>query len=160
VDVSSAPGRGTRFRVFLPLQQAAVLPGRRERQPAVAGSGGHEVVLVVEDEDQLRKLVVTALERSGYTVLQAGAPDEALEIVRERQGGIDVLLTDVIMPGMDGAELQRRMLRIRPGMRTLFMSGYTANIIGEHGILDGGIYFIQKPFSVRDLMKKIRELLD
>jgi PAS domain S-box-containing protein len=160
LTVSSAPGRGSTFRLYLPLQEAAQLPGFKSA-PALPYSGlGYEVVLVVEDEDQVRRLVVTALERSGYRVLQAATPEAALEVVEQTAGAIDLLLTDVIMPGMDGAELQRRLLRLRPGIRTLFMSGYTASIMGDHGILEDGVYFIQKPFSVVDLTRKVRELLD
>ncbi len=160
LTVSSSPGHGSAFRLYLPRQEAAQLPGHKSA-PALPYSGlGYEVVLVVEDEDQVRRLVVTALERSGYRVLQAATPEAALEIVERTAGTIDLLLTDVIMPGMDGAELQRRLLRLRPGIRTLFMSGYTASIMGDHGILEDGVYFIQKPFSVVDLTRKVRELLD
>lgn len=159
VDVSSSPGHGTTIRIFLPRQEAASLPGLRETRTSPASTVGKEVVLVVEDEEQVRKLVAAALERAGYVVLQAGAPEHALDIARSTAGPIDLLVTDVIMPDMDGAELQRRILRIRPRIRTLFMSGYASNIIGERGILDDGVYFIQKPFSVVDLMRKVRELL-
>ncbi len=159
VDVSSSPGHGTTIRIFLPRQEAASLPGLRETRAVPASTVGKEVVLVVEDEEQVRKLVAAALERAGYVVLQAGAPEHALDLARSTAGPIDLLVTDVIMPDMDGAELQRRILRIRPRIRTLFMSGYASNIIGERGILDDGVYFIQKPFSVVDLMRKVRELL-
>jgi CheY-like chemotaxis protein len=160
IDVASEVGRGTTVRVLLPRQETVSLPVLRDGTPAAsAATVGQEVVLVVEDEDQVRRLVVTALERGGYTVLQSGSPDAALELARETPGPIHLLLTDVIMPGMDGAELQRRLERVRTGFRTLFMSGYASNIIGEHGVLDDGICFIQKPFSVIDLMRKVREVL-
>jgi CheY-like chemotaxis protein len=147
-------------RILLPRQEAAQLPGLRSGGALPGRSVGQEVVLVVEDEEQVRRLVVLALERCGYTVLQAASPQAALDLARDDRRPIDLLLTDVIMPGMDGAELQRRLLRLRPGIRTLFMSGYAANIIGEHGILEDGLNFIQKPFSVADLTRKVRELLD
>jgi CheY-like chemotaxis protein len=146
--------------VFLPRQDAAKLPGLPEASSRPATTCGHEVILVVEDEEQVRRLVVTALERHGYTVFQAASPEAALELARTMTGDIHMLLTDVIMPGMDGAELQRNLLRQRPNVRTLFMSGYASNIMGDHGILEDGVYFIQKPFSVVDLTRKVRQLLD
>ncbi len=160
IEIASESGRGCTVRILLPRQEAAQLPGLRSGSASPGRSVGQEVVLVVEDEEQVRRLVVLALERSGYTVLQAASPQTALDLARDDRRPIDLLLTDVIMPGMDGAELQRRLLRLRPGIRTLFMSGYAANIIGEHGILEDGVNFIQKPFSVADLTRKVRELLD
>jgi CheY-like chemotaxis protein len=160
VQVASTAGRGATFRVFLPRQEAARLPGLPGPPTRAASTFGHEVVLVVEDEAQVRRLVVTALERYGYTVLQAGSPEEALELARGTADDIHLLLTDVIMPGMDGAELQRQLSRQRPGIRTMFMSGYASNVMGDHGILETGVYFIQKPFSVVDLTRKVRQLLD
>ncbi len=160
LEIASEAGRGCSVRILLPRQEAAQLPGLRSGGALPGRSVGQEVVLVVEDEEQVRRLVVLALERCGYTVLQAASPQAALDLARDDRRPIDLLLTDVIMPGMDGAELQRRLLRLRPGIRTLFMSGYAANIIGEHGILEDGLNFIQKPFSVADLTRKVRELLD
>jgi PAS domain S-box-containing protein len=160
VQVLSTVGRGATFKVFLPRQEAVRLPGLPDTPMRASTTFGHEVVLVVEDEAQVRRLVVTALERYGYAVLQAASPEEALEVARSTPGDIHLLLTDVIMPGMDGAELQRQLSRYRPGIRTLFMSGYASNIMGEHGILESGVYFIQKPFSVLDLTRKVRQLLD
>ncbi len=160
VQVASAAGRGATFKVFLPRQEVVRLPGLPPAPVRAASTFGHEVVLVVEDEAQVRRLVVTALERYGYRVLTAASPDEALALAHTTAGEIDLLLTDVIMPGMDGAELQRQLSRQRPNIRTLFMSGYASNIMGDHGILETGVYFIQKPFSVLDLTRKVRQLLD
>jgi two-component system, cell cycle sensor histidine kinase and response regulator CckA len=160
VQVSSTAGRGATFKVYLPRQEAVRLPGLPEAKTRAASTFGHEVVLVVEDEAQVRRLVVTALERYGYSVLQAASPEEALDLARGTVDDIHLLLTDVIMPGMDGAELQRQLSRQRPGIRTLFMSGYASNVMGDHGILETGVYFIQKPFSVVDLTRKVRQLLD
>jgi CheY-like chemotaxis protein len=160
VQVASTAGRGATFRVYLPRQEAARLPGLPEVPTRAASTFGHEVVLVVEDEAQVRRLVVTALERYGYTVIQAASPEEALELARGMADDIHLLLTDVIMPGMDGAELQRQLSRQRPNIRTLFMSGYASNVMGDHGILETGVHFIQKPFSVVDLTRKVRQLLD
>jgi CheY-like chemotaxis protein len=160
VAVASEPGRGATLRVLLPLQSVNLLPRPAHVPKLPAAALGNEVVLVVEDEDQVRRLVVIALERSGYTVLEAASPVAALDIVGRTPGTIDLLLTDVIMPVMDGAELQRRILRIRPDIKTVFMSGYASHVMGEHGVLDDGVCFVQKPFSVADLTRKVREVLD
>ena len=99
------------------------------------------------------------LQKLGYAVLSAGSPDEAIQMVKKEEAGIHMVITDVIMPGMNGRELAGRLQAIRPDMKCLFMSGYTADIIAHQGVLDKGVHFIQKPFALNDLAKKVREAL-
>ncbi|MBF0112386.1 MAG: response regulator, partial [Desulfamplus sp.] len=121
---------------------------------------GSETILLVEDEAWLLELGDTMLKRLGYTVLIAATPKEAIDLALHYLGQIDLLITDVIMPEMNGRELAKELFNVRPNMKSLFMSGYTANVIAHHGVLEQGIHFIQKPFSIQELSGKIRELLD
>lgn len=121
---------------------------------------GQETILLVEDEPALLKLTSILLERLGYHIIAVDSPDRAIEIVREYKGPIHMLMTDVIMPGMNGRELALNIMPLQPDIKLLFMSGYTADIISENGVLDRGINFIQKPFVWNELGKKIRSILD
>ena len=121
---------------------------------------GHETILLVEDEPSILHLTTTMLERQGYTVLSASTPGEAIRLATEHAGPIHLLMTDVIMPEMNGRDLARSLLSLYPHLRRLFMSGYTSNVIAHHGVLDAGVAFIQKPFSIKDLAAKVRETLD
>ena len=121
---------------------------------------GSETILVVEDEEQVRALVRAILERNGYAVISAGNGMEALSVSGRHEGKIHLLLTDVIMPGMNGAELARKITPSRPGMKILFMSGYTDDAILRHGVLNPGTEFIEKPFSPDSLARKVRRVLD
>ena len=123
------------------------------------GESGGETILLVEDEAMIRNMTRTLLERLGYKVLVAATPSEAMNLAREHAGAIHLLLTDVVMPGMNGRELAKNLMPLCPDLKPLFMSGYTANVIAHHGVLDDGVQFIQKPFSVVDLAAKIREVL-
>lgn len=159
VDVSSEEGQGTIFRIYVPAQAdasaampAAGLSGEPER--------GYETVLLVEDEAAILSLGRIMLEKMGYTVLTAGTPAEAIEIARTFTGDIHLLITDVVMPEMNGRDLATRLLSFYPNIGRLFMSGYTANVIAHHGVLEDGVRFIQKPFSARALAAKVREALD
>jgi DNA-binding NtrC family response regulator len=105
-------------------------------------------------------IVAEILKDEGYALLTAGMPGEAVRIASEHAGDIDLLITDVVMPEMNGRNLAKNILSLHPRMKTLFMSGYTANVIAHHGVVDEGINFIEKPFSVHDLLVKVRELLD
>jgi two-component system, cell cycle sensor histidine kinase and response regulator CckA len=105
-------------------------------------------------------MTMAMLERIGYTVLAAATPGEAICLAREHAGKIDLLITDVVMPEMNGRDLANNLLSIYPALKRLFMSGYTANVIAHHGVLDEGVHFIQKPFSKKDLAAKVRETLD
>ena len=124
-----------------------------------AAAPGHETMLVVEDADGLRELTRRLLERLGYTVLVAANAEEALRVF-ERNASIDLLLTDVVMPGGSGPELARRLVERRPALKVIFMSGYTEDAIVHHGVLNPGIEFLHKPFTSETLGRKIREVLD
>jgi len=157
INVYSEPGQGTTFRIYLPRMQAeAAEPVPVCVRPANRATG---TILLVEDEPAILELGTCILKRLGYTVLTARTPSVALTLAREHKGPIDLLLTDVIMPEMDGQELARQMQEIRPTMKTLFMSGYTANIIVQHGVLMPGVHFLEKPFSADKLEQKVREVL-
>jgi two-component system, cell cycle sensor histidine kinase and response regulator CckA len=158
ITVASEPGSGTLFKILLP-QAKENLAGEGENLEEDAACGHGETILVVEDEVSVRKMVCTILTRLGYTVIEAETAEKCLEYARE-PGRIDLLLTDVIMPGMNGRQLQERIAMLRPGIKTLFMSGYTEDMIGQHGILKGGTHFIFKPFTEKALNHAIRECLD
>jgi two-component system cell cycle sensor histidine kinase/response regulator CckA len=159
ISVYSEVGQGTTFRVYFPRYTgsgAAVRP----RGPSGAPRGGGETLLVVEDEPSILKMAVRMLEGLGYTVLSAASPGEALRVADERKGAIHLLLSDVVMPGMNGLELSRRLRSRFPGVRVMLMSGYTANVIARHGALDKDMGFVAKPFSVHELAAKVREALE
>ncbi len=118
-----------------------------------------ETILVVEDEPAILKMTQTMLEDVGYTIIACRTPKEAIELVTDHKEKIHMLLTDVVIPEMNGRELAGRIEAIFPGINTLFMSGYTANVIAHHGVLDEGVNFIQKPFAREDMMDKILEIL-
>ncbi len=121
---------------------------------------GTDTILLVEDELLVRQLTRTMLTRLGYQVIEAASGNEALEKYREDINRIDLLITDVVMPGMNGRELQEAMRRLRPGIKTLFVSGYTDDVIANHGILEAGVHFVAKPFSSGKLASKIREVIE
>jgi len=116
-------------------------------------------VLLVEDEKALLELGKTLLEQLGYSVLATGSPNEAFQLVDEYAGDIHLLMTDVVMPEMSGRDLQQRLIALRPGLKCLFMSGYTADVIAHQGVLALGVHFLQKPFSIETLATKLREAL-
>jgi CheY-like chemotaxis protein len=158
INVYSEPGRGSTFKIYLPWNRTEAVqpqPGEKAEPPA----RGQEIILVVEDEPEMLTVITLLLERQGYTVLAAPTPGEAMRIAENHRGAIDLLLTDVIMPEMNGRDLARNLRALHPGLRLLFMSGYTANVIAHHGVLEEGVHFIQKPFSARDVAVKIREVL-
>jgi two-component system sensor histidine kinase EvgS len=157
INVSSAPDRGATFKIYLPRTQAAekLASVEAEREPA----GGTETVLLVEDEAGILSLGQAILKQYGYTVLAAGSPQSALALAQRHPGAIDLLITDVVMPGMNGSGLSQSITAQRPGIKTLFMSGYTADVIAHRGVLDAGVNFIQKPFSMKDIAVKVRDAL-
>jgi len=157
VEVDSAPGRGTTFRVFLPAAEAQ-LPGPSPSLETVVG--GSETVLIVEDEAALRSLGQEILRDQGYKVLAAGSGGEALELARFHKAPIHLLVTDVVMPGMDGPELASHLLPLHPEARCLYMSGYTDDAILRRGVLEEGMPFLQKPFTIDAFALKVREVLD
>jgi CheY-like chemotaxis protein len=159
INVYSEPGQGFTFRIYLPRlvvdeDTDTAVPDKK------AAAGGTETVLLVEDEQSILRMTRMMLERKGYTVLSSATPAEAMEKAKNLSGAIDLLITDVVMPEMNGRDLAGKMTALYPDLRLLFMSGYTANVIAHHGVLDAGVAFIQKPFSMTDLMVKVREVLD
>jgi|GEM_PF-1288220 len=158
IRVDTAPGQGTSFRIYLPRVREAVQPVEPEIE--LAGSlEGSETILVVEDEESLRKLTRMFLEIRGYLVLEASNGHEALQVAGRFPGSIHVLLTDAVMPGMSGRELAERLVRLRPDMKVVSMSAYTEDAIVGLGILDEETAFLEKPFSPEDLASKIRGVL-
>ena len=159
----SEAGRGTSFKIYLPRFSAT--GEALATQPALAAeadqpSPGHETILLVEDEENLRRLARQYLENQGYNVIDAPDGSTAIQISQAHKGPIHLLLTDVIMPGMNGRELANKVSPTRPEMRVLYMSGYTENHIGHNGTLDEGITLLQKPFTLPALKAKVREMLD
>jgi len=120
---------------------------------------GHETILLVEDELMILNMTATMLQRHGYNVLPAATPGEAIRLAGEHSGAIDLPMTDLIMPEMNGRDLAGNISFLSPNLRCLFMSGYTADVIGHHGVLDEDVHFIQKPFTLKDLTAKVREVL-
>jgi CheY-like chemotaxis protein len=155
--VYSEPGQGTTFKVYLPcLEQDADID---EAVPAAVNYRGVETVLLVEDEDIVRQIANEILTMNGYQVLQASHGDEALDVSRQHQGVIDLMVTDVVMPVMGGPELARRLAMTRPKMRVLYMSGYTDDAIVRHGVLQEQTAFLQKPFTAEAFARKLREVI-
>jgi PAS domain S-box-containing protein len=159
VHCYSEPGRGTTFRIYLPSTDRAVAVVAPS-QPVPATLGGFETVLIVEDDDQVRELTGIILKRAGYNVLDAQNGGEAFLIAEKFGAKIHLLVTDVIMPRMSGRELAERLAPMRPEMKVLYVSGYTEDSILQHGILDAGIAFVQKPVTRDRLLRKLRDVLD
>ena len=157
--VDSEVGRGSSFKVYLPLIEEAVAAPESAAPPSESFRGT-ETVLVVEDADALRKLTVTLIRQYGYQVLSAANGAEALDLVQQVDQSIDLLLTDVIMPGIGGHALAQRLSALLPGLKVLYMSGHTDSSIGQHGVLEAGISLLHKPFTEEELVRKIREVLD
>ncbi|HJT78974.1 MAG TPA: response regulator [Gemmataceae bacterium] len=158
MDVVSAPGRGTAFTVYLPCAEAAPAADRCAAD-AARNPNGTETVLLVEDEPAVRGLAGLALRHGGYTVLEAGGGREALRLGEQHPGPIHLLVSDVVMPGMGGRELADRLTGVRPGLRVLYLSGYTDDAVVRHGILSAEVAFLQKPFTPAALARKVREVL-
>jgi CheY-like chemotaxis protein len=159
IQLESEVGRGTRFKIYLPRVVEPAPPEEARPAPATVPRGD-ETVLLVEDEPEVRDLAREILEASGYTVLQACDPQDALLIAERHGGPIHLLLTDVIMPRQSGRALAERLRPLRPELQVLFMSGYTNEAIVRHGVLEPGTLFIQKPFTPEGLGRKVREALD
>jgi signal transduction histidine kinase/CheY-like chemotaxis protein len=160
ITVESEPGQGTAFCVYFPRAADATPvrpPAHRERP---VGPARGETVLLVEDETEVRRLARSVLEDCGYKVLEASGPEEASRIATYHANGIDLLLTDVVMPSMSGRELAERVCVTRPTTKVLYLSGYTDEALGVHGILTSDVAFLQKPFTLESLACKVREVLD
>lgn len=159
--VYSEPGQGTAFKIYLPMVEAAA-EGPRAVERSEEPAHGSETVLVVEDDASLREVTCEFLRSSGYAVIPAESPEEALHLEESHSGSIDFLLTDLIMPKMNGRELATRLVKARPAMKVLYVSGYADGIVrdGVHGPLEEGLAFLQKPYTRVAVTRKIRELLD
>jgi two-component system, cell cycle sensor histidine kinase and response regulator CckA len=155
----SEPGQGTTFHIYLP-RHVGKQEQMQQEGPVRPATRGHETLLLVEDEPSILKLTARMIAQQGYAVLSAGTPGEAIRLAREHAGEIHLLMTDVVMPEMNGRDLARNLLSLYPQLKRLFMSGYPADVIAHQGILEAGVYFIQKPFSQQSLAAKIREVLD
>jgi CheY-like chemotaxis protein len=158
--VYSEPSRGTTFKIYLPrirdIEKPAA-PEVRSREKQIRGS---ETVLLVEDEEGVRSFVNKILQSEGYKVLVASQPDMALETCRQNEGAIHVLLTDVVMPQMNGRELAEKVLSQRPDTKVIYMSGYTDVAITHHRVLQAGVPFLEKPFTAEALTRVVREVID
>jgi CheY-like chemotaxis protein len=150
---------GTEFKIYLPKVEDALDPQKHSSQ-LPDSLRGTETVLLVEDELALRKLSRHLLELCGYNVLEAESGAEALELSKTHRQAIDLLLTDVVMPGMSGRALADQLVKGRPHTRVVYMSGYTGQTVGEHGVLAEGSFFLPKPFTREALARKVREALD
>jgi CheY-like chemotaxis protein len=159
VNVYSEPGQGTTFTIYL-LRHKGESLDELKGSAAEPVPTGTETILLVEDEPTILNMAATILEVLGYTVLAANSTSEAIRLFKEHAGTIQMLMTDVVMPDMNGRDLAKELLLLNPQFSCLFMSGYTANVIAHHGVLDEGVNLIQKPFSLRDLAIKVREVLD
>jgi signal transduction histidine kinase/ActR/RegA family two-component response regulator len=155
----SEPGAGSTFKIYFPRCQGDV-QRRSSMPPPPKLTGGTETILLVEDEDQVRQVVHGILRRAGYTVLAAKEPTEATAICEQHAGSIHLLLTDVVMPQRSGRELAEQIATIEPGIKVLFMSGYTNDAILHHGVLAAGVAFLQKPLTPESITRKVRAVLD
>lgn len=158
IDVDTKPGRGTTFFIYLPRYLGAVEPAVAHKLPAPL-VGGHETVLLVEDEPAVLEMTTYMLERQGYRVLAAGAPDAAIRVATEHADPIHLLMTDVVMPGMNGRDLAAALKTLRPQMKCLFMSGFSSDVASHHDKPEPGRLFLQKPFSQAELLSRVREVL-
>jgi two-component system cell cycle sensor histidine kinase/response regulator CckA len=157
----SEPGLGTTFKIYLPQVEKGAKAYRPRLKPKEAGAaGGTETILLVEDEEAVRSMVSKVLQNRGYTVLEARHGNEAVEVSERYEGSINLMVTDVVMPQMSGRELAERLTTLRPKMHVLYMSGYPDNTIVQHGVLEPGTSFLQKPFTISALETKVREILD
>lgn len=159
INVYSEPGQGSVFKIYLPVYKENIAFTRTQVAPEPAARG-HETILLVEDDTSILEMTASILQYLGYTVLAANAPNGAIRLAAENEHKINLLLTDVIMPEMNGKQLAERLCVNQPGIKVLFMSGYTADIIAHQGVLDEGVHFIQKPFSQSALATMIRTVLD
>lgn len=160
IEVSSQPNAGTAFTIYLPRVDRAIRSSKSSHLGVRTVSRGSETILLVEDEDAIRSLSKLVLQQSGYTVLEAGNADEALQTAQRHKETIHLLVTDVVMPDLGGRELAERLMALHPEMRVLYVSGYTDDAIVRHGVSEEKIHFLQKPFTPQALAVTVREVLD
>ena len=155
--VQSEMGRGSTFHIYLPRVDGVA----EKHAPPVAQTvlGGSETILLVEDEDSVRQLVRDTLAAKGYCVLEAENGEAGIAAATAHQGNIDLVITDVVMPGMGGRELVKQVVKLRPTMKVLYLSGYTEDSIISEGTIESGAAFLQKPFTLQNLSRKVREVL-
>jgi two-component system cell cycle sensor histidine kinase/response regulator CckA len=156
IELYSEPGHGTSFKVYLPAVGEAPLETRSVEEELDGGSG---TILLVEDEEAVRKLTSRILSKHGYSVLEAGGPEEGLRVWQERGQDVDLLVTDVVMPGMSGSALAGRMQEGQPGLKVVYVSGYTDDFVARQGVLEEGVVLVEKPFTAEALLRKVREAL-
>ena len=161
INVYSEPGQGTTFKIYLKryLGEAEPRP-EPAAAPETVTARGSETILLVEDESAILEMTTLMLETAGYAVMAANTPDEAIRLAKEHAGSIHLLLSDVVMPEMNGRDMAKHILTLYPDMKCLFMSGYTANVIAHHGVLDEGVNFIPKPISKQALLSRVRQVID
>jgi signal transduction histidine kinase len=160
IRVQSEPGHGTTFKVYLPRVDQPAAPARKAVASLAAAPKGTETVLLVEDEEAVRRLTHAVLRRNGYKVLVAGDGEEALRTLQQHQGPVHLLLTDVVLPRMGGREVALQVSQLRPEIRVLFTSGYSDRAFGENGTLEPGMAFLPKPFTPEELLRNVREILE
>jgi two-component system, cell cycle sensor histidine kinase and response regulator CckA len=157
IDVWSEVDAGTAFKVYLPRVDSS--PEAELKEASAPTAGGAETILVVEDQEAVRSLAKVVLTQYGYHVIEASDGEQAIAVANRLPGQIHLLLTDVILPGMNGKEVSDRLRELRPDVKVLFMSGYTADVIAHRGVLDGGVAFLHKPFSPEELAAQVRDVL-
>jgi CheY-like chemotaxis protein len=158
IDVQSSRGAGSRFEIWLPLTEQAPADAGAAQTAATVAKGA-ETLLVVEDQDDVRRMALAILKANGYHLLEAGNAEQALGLSATYRAKIDLLLTDVIMPGLNGRQLADRLVEERPGLKVLYTSGYTADVIALHGSLEPGMEYLPKPFGAAQLSAKVRQVL-
>jgi two-component system, cell cycle sensor histidine kinase and response regulator CckA len=159
ITVDSQPGHGTAFEIHFPAVEGSSLPARKLAPPDQAAAAGNETILLVEDEDAVRAVVSTVLQQAGYTVLEANGGRAAIDRLASHDGPIHLLITDVVMPEMGGRQLVEHLVVARPGMKVLYLSGHTDDALIRHGVLEADVAFLQKPFKIKALTSKVREVL-
>jgi two-component system, cell cycle sensor histidine kinase and response regulator CckA len=159
INTYSEPGRGATFRLYLPRSASASVEAQREKHAAPV-RGGNEIILLVEDEHSILNMARLMLETFGYLVLAASNPGDAMHLANAHEGEIDLLVVDVIMPEMNGRDLAKQVVSLYPEIACLFMFGYSGDVMAHHGMLDEGVHFIEKPFSMQALAAKVRQVLE
>jgi PAS domain S-box-containing protein len=159
IQVESTPGQGTTFRIYFPRSLANSMNSSITPQISKPARGT-ETIVIVEDEENILHLVVLTLRKQGYQVIPALTPETALNLAAAHNGPVDLLITDIVMPGMNGRDLMEKLSATQPRMKSLFMSGYTADVIAQHGALEAELHFLQKPFTIHSLLEKVRQILD